>query len=464
MSRNYNKGGSVYETTQSDIQANKKNENIIYDPIYYNLSLNRGLGPSVVTASFTEINNSPILFNSGDWYLSLMRTSIPSGNIPRYLFPIKTGSTQGNINLAYNFFAFRYVTGVDVNGNYTFTDLPNINDYTLNVSFVSELINPYPKGTNKSFALPYPPNEYPLESLAPKGQQDLSGQYYWIYNIESIVNMFNTTLRILWVTYITAWNSAFPSNQFPTHIQPYYTYDNVSGLWSFNAESIRFNQTQATSTFVPFIGVFCDSLTASNTMCPNRFNPKAITDANGNTPTYLLQVNYYYENTKQFTINSSISTYPPLPEPQPPILPVVFTFIQNTADQSSISTLAAFQKIIFEISGDILIKNNEIESASSNFQLTNISQISTQKPTIAMLVDIEIDKEQWAKNSSFIQFQASSIEQIRLISLSERSVIQNFVLNIYWLDTYGNRYPLELPSVGNPLTIKLAFFNKQFKH
>lgn len=412
------------------------------DPIYYNLSLNRGLDQGPTTASFTEINNSPILFDSGEWYLSLMRTCIPSGNIPRYIFPIETGPTQSNINLGHNVFSFRYVTGINTATNaYTFQDLPNINDYSLNVNFVSEIINPSPVGTNSDYSLPYPPSQYPL-GPQPKGQQDLSGAYYYIYSIQSLVSMFNNTLATLWVTYITAWNITYPQNPLPANIAPYFNYDEATQLWSFNAEITHFIQTQGTS-FTPFVAVFCDNLTLSNTQVPSRFIYETAPDANNNYIQNLLQVNYYYNNTFSYTTNGT-----------------TYTFLENTACQSSTSSLASFQKIVFEIGGDILVRHNEIDAIGTKFQSTNLISATSQKPTLAMLVDIEIDKEQWAKNSSFIQFQASSIEQVRLIGLSNRASVQNFTLNIFWIDTYGNRHPLQLTSVGNPLTLKLAFFNK----
>jgi hypothetical protein len=53
------------------------------------------------------------------------------------------------------------------------------------------------------------------------------------------------------------------------------------------------------------------------------------------------------------------------------------------------------------------------------------------------------------------------MEQVRLISLTNKSFAQNFNLNIYWVDNFGNKKLLEIPSDGNPLTVKLAFFKKK---
>lgn len=427
---------------KSSLLVSDSSEN---DPIYYNLALNHGLDEKDASgfnsvANFTELNNNPILLNSGDYNISVMRACIPTGTIPIYIFPIKIGPLQTNINLGRNFFSFRYVSGLNSNGDFIYEDLADVNEYTLNVNFITENINLTPAGNSTYYSYPYPPSNYP--SSGPKGQQDVSGYYYYIYNIESLLFMFNLTLKNLWSTYATAWNLLHTLNPFPLDISPFFSYDPISQLWTINVEKTYFNNNTMATAFTPFISINCDVLTIYNTFISNRYNPSAIPDINDNTASFMIMVNDTILNN--FSLNSH-------------------TYLKMTADLSSISSLASLQKIVFEVSGDILVKNNEIESIASHFQKSNLTQISQQKPTISMLVDFEVNKEEWAKNRSFIQFQASSIEQVRLISLSKKAILQNFTLAIYWLDVYGNRHPLEVPNIGNPLTVKLAFFNKKFK-
>jgi hypothetical protein len=138
---------------------------------------------------------------------------------------------------------------------------------------------------------------------------------------------------------------------------------------------------------------------------------------------------------------------------------VEMTYIKNTAIQSALPQFSGFQKIVFEVSGDLSLKYNESDAIPTNFGQS--TSTSNQKPEFPMLTDLEVSKEQWAINSSFIQFQASAMEQVRLISLTNKSFAQNFNLNIYWVDNFGNKKLLEIPSDGNPLTVKLAFFKKK---
>jgi len=49
---------------------------------------------------------------------------------------------------------------------------------------------------------------------------------------------------------------------------------------------------------------------------------------------------------------------------------------------------------------------------------------------------------------------------VRLISLANNEALKNFNLNIFWLNNYGLRVPVEIPSIGISLSIKLAFFKK----
>lgn len=409
------------------------------DPIYYNLTLNKGFSANDnsgfnTPSFFSEINSRSILNNSGDWFISLMRCTIPTSVIPRYIFPIQIGEAQTNENLSYNTFTFKYSTAPNV---YMTIPLANCQ---LTVPYETELLNPYPNTGNPTYFPTVPEFSVPKPPSANGGNQDLTGQYYFVYNVMTLVSMFNNTLSTLWTTF-KAYVNANGGVIDPTVTAPYYTYDNVSMLWSFHAESTTFGQDH-----YPRVELYCDNLTTYNTFCPTKLSCQDFVP-NKNTPIYaIIRVENLYNNTSNVTVGAATQIW--------------YTM---TAEQSAVVSYSGFQKIIFEISGDILLVNNETDAIPLNFQgSTTAGDFS--KPSISMLVDIEVDRDQWAVNNNFIQFQASAIEQVRLISLAQKSTIQNFGLNIYWLDSYGNRRPLEIPSIGNPLTIKLAFFNKDFRN
>lgn len=409
---------------KSEVQFHKFDKK---DPIYYNLTLNKGFTAMDNTgfntpANFNEINSQPILFEAGDWFISLMRCSIPTGIIPRYIYPIQTGPLQSNINLTYNTFTFRYATAPGV-----YVDTVLLSNEQQTALFQSELLRPKPVNTDPYFAFPLPPSQN-------GGVQDVSGAYYFIYFVESVLKMLNDTLASLWATYIAA-IFADHAIVLPAGYQPFFTYDSSSQLFSFNAPVSIFDLD-----VYPHVEVFSDDLTAENTIVPFDFN---VTPISPWDITRLRVVNLR-NNIVSYNVGMTPTNY-----------------YKMESDQSGVVAWASFQKIIFEVTGDIALKHNETDAIPLNFQGSTTAQ--SQKPLLSMLTDIEVDSDAFAKNSSFIQYQQSSIEEVRLIRLSNRNSIQNFKMSIYWIDNYGTRRLLSIPSIGNPLTIKLAFFNKDFK-
>ena len=424
---------------EKNIEDNKFNSR--HDAIYYNLTLNNGYTQGsdntfTTSASINETNNTPFLLNSEKYWIAINRATIPTGGIPRYIFPIK--QNQSDINLAYNCFTFRYCTGLDINNNPIYIDTTLLSQQQKNVSFVSEIINPFPYAigtyipTNKLSNLPKPPTSN-------NGLQDVSGSYYFIYNVESLVSMFNNTISLLWTTYISAMQSQYSITLSSTDF-PFYVYDNDTQLWSFYAPSSVFSQN-----VYPRVEMFVDELTESNTLCPGSFfaPSTSLTYNNGKYINAQIRLNVLNRYVNLITLNS-------------------VKYYAMYGDKSPVSGYSALQKIIIEVTGDIILVNNELDSAPLNFQEATTSIY--QKPLLTMLTDLEVNKEEFAQNPAFIQFQASSIEQVRLISLAQKSSLQNFTISVNWLDNFGNKRLLEIPSIGNPLTIKLAFYNKHFKN
>jgi len=413
---------------------NKKEFNNIdntQDPIYYNLTLNRGFTAQDNTgfntpARFTETNSRPFLENTGDYYIAIMRTTIPTSNIPRYIFPIQTNlvdnptTINSDIDLSLNTFTFKYATAQGI-----YLPFNNISDYQLTADFQSEVINPLPANLLNTFSTPIPPSQN-------NGVQDVRGFYYYVFYVETLLNTFNDTLKTLYENFRKEIFSQHSVALFDG-IYPFFTYDHATQLFSFNAENTYFNQSS-----YPRVELYIDGITSINTWCPAYFN------ATKSTPwdQFLLMVNNYGTNTFIQYING-----------------VEMTYIKNTAIQSSLPQFSGFQKIVFEVSGDLSLKYNESDAIPTNFGQS--TSTSSQKPEFPMLTDLEVSKDEWAVNSSFIQFQASAMEQVRLISLTNKSFAQNFNLNIYWVDNFGNKKLLEIPSDGNPLTVKLAFFKKK---
>ena len=417
------------------------------DPQYYNLTLNKSFtyndntGSNAV-AEFEELNSKPILFNSGDWFIGLMRCSIPTCLIPKYIYPVQLN--QPNINATYNYITFKYAISQTVNPDgSTITNYLNVSNNQVNVLFESELYNPISITNNNFIALPTPPIV----------SQDIRGSYYYIWDTQTIVKMFNDAINSIYSDFITNLNTASGKN-FPADAIPFFTFDNNTQFWSFNAPSyyvdagdVVVNMYNQSNNQFPRIEVFVDDVSINFTQLPNSINAPSLNLPTPDVKTAII-LSIYNTYTNSFSYTSSLNK--------------TYQYYKMTAWQSGNNNLSSIQKLIFEMTGDISLKNNEYDAPATRFQSqTNVS--SLQKPYLSMLVDIEINRDSWSFNNNFIQFQASSIEQIRLLSLAQKSYIQNFKLQVSWIDNYGNKRPLEVPVNGAPLTVKLAFFNKHFK-
>jgi len=392
-------------------------------PIYYNLSqINGYKNPDTALFSslqspaiIEEFNNQLILNNQSEYYVSIARATIPTSGIPRLIVPIQQGLTQTDKNKCIYTIKFKLCTG-RTNGQFVFNP---IYDQELAVSFISQ--NPYL--FNNVFA----PNEN-------NGFQDLSNSYYYIYDIEIILEMFNRAIRQLFPVFCAQGGlPAYVNTIFPQI------------LWNSNNRSFEcvypasvngvpyFDQNAA----YPFIVFQIDAL-SSDLLQLTGIN-------NSPDDNYISNICFNkFNNVSTNTIGGNAIIY--------------YTM---TASQSSLTNWGALSKIIFSVSYGISTVPEYDSIPIDNQGTTNPAssgQGAFNKPSLPMLQDLEVSKEEFSINNNFIQYQTSSITQSRLICMTG-SMLQSFQLSVYWLDVFGVRHILNLPQ-GIPLTIKLAFYPK----
>jgi hypothetical protein len=398
-------------------------------PIYYNLSVNAGLStkngvPNTLNnpAVFNEINQTEIVKNSGEYNISVMRCTIPTTSIPRLVVPIQLN--QADINLMYNVFTFAY------------RDATNtiIYAYSLNCQFVSEVLNPAPVGTSP-FAYPLPPLPNPLTGEI---KQDLRGYYYDVYFVDTILNIFNKCLYDAYQTFRTNLSAAPYSVNIPSNTFPFYSYDESTHFFAFNAPKSLYNN--GVDTNLPRVEVYTDALTVDMTLTPEREL------GTQEYPDPLINKNMVCRLSVVDNINNTITIN-------------AVDYLKMVADQSALNAWSGFSRIVFQMTAGISTEA-EIDPIPVNYQ--QASSQSFQKANLPMLCDFEVDKDAWAANSQFIQFVASSINQVRLISITSNNPVKNFTLAVFWVDNFGNRRILNLPRL-QPLTVKLAFFKKTLR-
>jgi hypothetical protein len=389
------------------------------EPIYYNLSQivghNNTIKSNPTPAFIEELNNQLILNNSKEYYVSIARTTIPTNDIPLWIASIEDGILQNDINKLINNFTMSYN---DPSGNPLITK-------RMNVNFISQIMNPSPVGQN-SFSYPYPPSQN-------QGNQDTSTRYYWVYDIELVLQMFNRTLRNLYIEVAGGANSLY-GETFNLSYYPYISFDNNNRCFSINivgedsSNNNYFNQTGFYGN--PKLSLYQDQLTSDFF----GFNARVISVDNTNQLLLCFDIGN----------NSSVKNNG--------------VYYKMTSSQSNLNMWSSFNKIIIGVSYGISTIQEYDSVPLRNSQGSNSNSGNFSKPSIPMLTDLETNKDEWSINRNYIQFTSSNISQTRLISMNG-GMLQSFQVSVYWLDNFGNRQQLYLPE-GIPLTMKLAFYPK----
>jgi hypothetical protein len=380
-----------------------------HDPIYINLAINTGINstPSQNLAnSPSQIvfkNENAIVLDPENYYISLNRASISTLGVPMYIFPIKNGITQTNIDLSPFTMKFQYY------------DASKVMKYELedSVLYISEILD----------STPLPPSQN-------NGFQDFvnSPFYYFQYDIYSMLNIFNTNIKRIYEQFCT---NLIPFGAvLDATLHPYYTWDSNSKVFSLNFPADPFDQD-----VYPQVNFLQDSVSG------DLFN----TPANVYTKTLSLS-NYLMISRNLY--NNNIQTNEKL-------------YYQMYASANSVVGWVPIKRLVFTLT-DIPIRRLEIDSSFDNiaFQAqNNISSISFARPNLNIFFDLLVDPDHWADNRNTVNYSVSSIAESRLVSLASGQNIKNFTISIFWVDTNAIQRPLlSIPNSCNIL--KLALYRK----
>jgi hypothetical protein len=377
-------------------------------PIYINLSVNTGINSD----ASANLNNQPsqIVFNNEDtitadpsqYYLSLNRALLNTSSVPAYIFPIKNGLTQTNINLSPFKISFEYYNASSL----------LIYTYITPIIFKSQILDKDP----------LPPSQN-------GGLQDFvtSPFYYYVYDIEWMLNIFNSNIKDAYETFCA--NLISYGISLDNTLYPFYTYNFNTRLFQLNFPVSLYDQ----NTY-PQVLFYMDSVSADLFGCPsNIYTAEKETN-------YLMLCYDLYNNITQY---NNIDYY----------------FM--TANQNQLNIWCPIKRILFTIT-DLPVRL-EIESAFNNIQFEaqqNNSLNSINKPNLNTFFDLSVDQDQWAMNRNVVQYAVSSIAESRLVALGSGSYIRNFNINIFWTDTFGNYRPL-LAYPNSQNNLKLALYSKR---
>jgi len=360
--------------------------------IYYNISIQSGLSSQNggVLAYYRESKLSSILDKCNDYYMSVARFSVTTNTIPLLIPKVVIG--QANINKLIYTFTIRY------NG---IASLP------INVTYVSQ---------NTVTSLPLPP----LVS------QDTSGSYYFIYNVDSFLQMCNTAIATAFASIVT------PVGSLP----PYFQYDPITQLISLVAQQAYYDQNPATGPLLP---IYLESNSDAQLLLTRGIN----SIYNGYFATNAFRYKIYNNKNNYYNPSNLVVSSPPL-------------YLITTNDFSLFDLWTPLSAIVLT-SGTIPTRDENIQppNVTGNVnQNVGSSTITSQK----IITDFEPDFYQIMQSRGIIQYGVTGNGNMRFIKLESSSPLNTIDLQFNWLDDIGILRPLYLFSGIS--SIKLVFVPK----
>ncbi len=430
-----------------------------YDPdhIYYNVIIphDPSFGDAASPMKYQENRVDALIDNPSDWYLSIIRFTIPGTFIPILVMPINSGSSQTDPNQTQFYVTLSY--GGD--------------DYTQNVVYVPDNV----------FPVPVPPSQNP-----PYYSQVIT-PYYYVYSYHHFLTMINTALETAFTALKTAHATA------PITAAPYYIYDETTQLFSLIVEYSAFVSPGTVSLYV-------------NRYLQKYFNGLHVKNIAVNAPSqkeilYIFEDygNNYYTSNKLFyntgtasktgttitgigttftaamvggtivwtsgesatiaTFTSTTSLSAPASQSQNVgsgtytiYYPNPTTFMRFTQEYIAIQYWNSFRDIVF-LSGSIPIQAEYVPA-----QRTQSLQITIGENNFRpILTDFEPILAAAGDARSVLQYYPSG--PYRLVNLQSNIPLRKLDVDVYWQDQLNNLYPMYVQP-GQEATIKFLFVKR----
>ena len=372
---------------------------------YFNINMQTSSGQTEqsiksasIQASFNQNLNTAIVSDASQYDLAITRFSISTQSIPIFVCPIQLGGND-NVNLTYYSFQM---------------SLSGFQSGEVFMQFQPQQTIPRPK--------------YPGQN---NGLQDFSTGYYNVFNIQWVINMINETLR----TCILLLISEGAVIDITTQI-PYFVY---------NTSTTCLDLIGTLDLFVTKgCQLYCNKQMYQ--LIGSQFTVINFNDADGRN--YLLDI-------KPQPVGVLFT-----PSDQPVSVPP--KYILMAGDKRTIDTWSPLSKIIFT-SSTLPTQGEFIQPATFYGGSLNPSQNNIAVSS-KIITDFEPDfYNNIITDRNFIQYNATGVANYRLIKLdcSRNFEIRQINISTWWMDVYGNVYPLMLNN-NTGLTMKMAFIPKSY--
>jgi hypothetical protein len=375
------------------------NNNNSPEKLYYDIQLtnleNNGESPPVL--NFIETRNVPFLYDPDQYYMSIIRFSLDTPNLPVFIPTIQLN--QSNINLTIYSVSLQWVD--PLNPSDVFTSTSPV------IYIPQSKVAPLPPPTNVN------------------GIQYNGGNYYNIYNYQYFIYLINEAFIICYNQLKTAVEGA--GLVLPSDYYPVLSWDTSNNTAILNCDVLGYS-TVATN----YIKIFF------NTSLAQLFSsfPVIISSASGDLNAQII--------TNSFS-SSNIIQYPPFnPE---------YDAIQVFQECSTIALWTPITSIVFT-STTLPIVSNQV-STPIVFNGSSIFGGNGNNALVQQLIsDFISDDGTYRPN---LVYQPTA--QYRWIQLMGNQPLTTFDLQVFYKDRLGTLNPFYLSS-GSTATIKILFSKK----
>lgn len=353
---------------------------------------------------FNESRTNPIIPNAGDYYLSIVRFSLDTYNLPNFICEIQPN--QGNIDLSIYSITLEYDDGI---GGIT----PS----------TQQFINWIPQNRNER--PPIPPNQ------TSTGFQEFN-EYYYAYHFQYFLALMNTTFQNALTSLIT--NTGGVLSPINLANAPIITWDVTSSKAIVQAET-QFYENSNLAKIKIYLNPPLFAL----------FNSFVALDF-GTGPSVSLGRNYQLVIEDFTGVNTIL-----LPTNAPPANQRIYT--QIFQEFSTIDTWTPISSIVFtsntmpiisnQLSAPLLFNNGQTSNGLGNN--SNFAQIIT---------DLVTNQQVFKPNILY----APSAEY-RRIDMTGNMPLNNIDINVYYRNKIGALVPFTLAS-GASASIKFLFERK----
>jgi len=389
----------------SQLSQFKKAQNpdmVYYDIVSTNFQSTSELDPFL---RFNETRTNPIIANSGEYYMSIVRFSLDTYNLPNFICQIQPQQSDPvksiySVTLEY----------VDAGGLVT----PSTQEF---ITWVPQ---------NKNLPVPIPP------SATSSGFQQNNTEYYYCYQFQYFLELINASFGLAMTNLIAATGGAI--GPLATAKQPVLTWDVTSSKAILQAEEDYFNQSNAARVKIymnpPLFALF-------NSFPSLNFGNTGVTLGRNHQ---LLVADYQGINTILLPTNVT-----------PPATQSVYT--QMFQEFSTIDTWTPVASIVFtsntlpiisnQLSAPLIFNNGQTSTGIGNN--ANFAQIIT---------DFQTNQQVFKPNILY-----TPTAEYRRIDMTGNTPLTNIDINVYWRDKLGQLVPFLLAS-GSTATIKFLFEKK----